>query len=174
MAEDTTTLSLLEYLGRHYVTLKQRLTRRLGSGELAGDALHDAWLRLRYSDPPDLVQDPGAYLTRMAVNLSIDMQRRHSRVLSGEEIDALMQELADPLPQPERAAELTEDVDALAELLERMPPRRRAIALLVHAEGVTQREAAARLGVSLRTVEYEVKRIQDRLDAHLGLRDEQK
>src|SRR5690606_8453282 len=135
---------------------------------------HDAWLRLRYSDQPDAVQDPGAYLTRMAVNLSIDMRRRHSRVMSGEEIDTLLQELADPQPQPEQAAELGEEVDALASMLERMPPRRRAVALLVHAEGIPPRGAAARLGVSLRTGEYEVRRSQERLDAHQVARTEKK
>lgn len=175
MAEETTTpITLLDYLGQHYATLKQRLARRLGSGELAGDALHETWLRLKYGEEPNPVRDPGAYLTRMAVNLSIDTQRRHSRMLSGDEVETLVQELADPLPDPERAAQLREEMDALMELLDRMPERRRAVALLVHAEGITQREAARRLGVSLRTVEYEVKRIHERLNAHLASRHEGK
>ena len=53
-------------------------------------------------------------------------------------------------------------------LLDRMPERRRAVALLVHAEGLTQNEAAQRLGVSLRTVEYELKRVHERVDAYLA------
>ncbi|KAF1071624.1 hypothetical protein [Variovorax sp.] len=38
---DDTQLVLLNYLGKHYTSLKQRLTRKLGNADDAGDALHD-------------------------------------------------------------------------------------------------------------------------------------
>ncbi|MNL39468.1 RNA polymerase sigma factor [compost metagenome] len=104
----------------------------------------------------------------MAINIAVDVQRRHSRLLSGDDIDELLEELVDPAPDPSQAAEIRSDLDALFGLLDRMPARRRAVALLVHAEGVTQKEAARRLGVSLRTVEYELKRVHERLDAYLA------
>ncbi|MDR0634297.1 MAG: RNA polymerase sigma factor [Azoarcus sp.] len=163
--------ALLDYLEQHYHTLKQRLTRRLGCAELAGDALHDTWLRLKGSEDQGLVHEPGAYLTRMAINLVVDAQRRNSRLLSGDEVDALIEEFADPAPGPEDRAEIRSDVQELAELLDRMPKRRRAVALLVMAEGMTQKEAARRLGVSLRTVEYELQRVHERLNAHLARRE---
>ncbi|MED5613082.1 RNA polymerase sigma factor [Janthinobacterium sp. P210005] len=162
-----TQLFLLNYLGKHYATIKQRLTRKLGNAEDAGDALHDTWLRLKGGEDLGPVQNPGAYLSRMAVNIAVDVQRRHSRLLSGDNIDALLEELVDPAPGPARTAEIRSDLDALLQLLDRMPERRRAVALLVHAEGVTQKEAAQRLGVSLRTVEYELKRVHERLDTYL-------
>ncbi|WP_407352068.1 RNA polymerase sigma factor [Luteimonas sp. R10] len=165
---ESTQVALLDYLSRHYVTLKQRLVRRLGSAELAGDALHDTWLRVNGSEELEPVRNPGAYLVRMAVNLAVDIRRRHSRLLSGDDIDALLQEFADPTPDPAHAAEIQSDMEALRELLDRMPERRRAAALLVHAEGVTQKEAARRLGVSLRTVEYELQRVHARVNAYLA------
>ncbi|KAB8061318.1 RNA polymerase sigma factor [Janthinobacterium violaceinigrum] len=165
---DGTQLFLLNYLGKHYATIKQRLTRKLGNAEDAGDALHDTWLRLKGGEDLGPVQNPGAYLSRMAVNIAVDVQRRHSRLLSGDNIDALLEELVDPAPGPARTAEIRSDLDALFQLLDRMPERRRAVALLVHAEGVTQKEAAQRLGVSLRTVEYELKRVHERLDTYLA------
>lgn len=170
MAENTE-VALLDYLGEHYATLKQRLMRRLGNAELAGDALHDTWLRLKGSEDMAPVLDPGAYLTRMAVNLAVDVQRRHSRLLTGEDIEALIQDVADPAPGPAQAAEIRSELDALMALLNRMPERRRAVALLVHAEGVTQKEAAQRLGVSLRTVEYELQHIHQRLNAYLATKE---
>lgn len=163
-----TQLFLLNYLGKHYATIKQRLTRKLGNAEVAGDALHDTWLRLKGGEDLGPVQNPGAYLSRMAVNIAVDVQRRHSRLLSGDNIDALLEELVDPAPGPARTAEIRSDLDALFQLLDRMPERRRAVALLVHAEGVTQKEAAQQLGVSLRTVEYELKRVHERLDTYLA------
>lgn len=161
MTENVQT-SLLDYLGENYIALRQRLTRRLGSIELAGDALQDTWLRLRGGAAAEPVRDPGAYLTRMAVNLAIDVQRRHSRMLSGDEVDELLQDLADPAPGPEHVVEVGSELESL---LERLPERRRAVALLVHGEGITQKEAAERLGVSLRTVEYELQRFHERMQA---------
>lgn len=161
-----TQLLLLDYLGKHYATLKQRLTRKLGNAEDAGDALQDTWLRLKGGEDLGLIQNPGAYLSRMAVNIAVDVQRRHSRQLSGDEVDELLEELVDPAPDPAQAAETRSELEALFRLLDRMPERRRALALLVHAEGMTQKEAALHLGVSLRTVEYELKRVHERLDAY--------
>ncbi|ATD62477.1 MAG: RNA polymerase sigma factor [Janthinobacterium svalbardensis] len=145
---DGTQLFLLNYLGKHYTSIKQRLTRKLGNAEDAGDALHDTWLRLKGSEAQGPIQNPGAYLSRMAINIAVDVQRRHSRLLSGDNIDALLEEMVDPAPGPARTAEIRSDLDGLFQLLDRMPERRRAVALLVHAEGVTQKEAAQRLATS--------------------------
>ena len=166
--------SLLDYFGQNYTSLKQRLARRLGNLELAADALHDTWLRLKGSTEADAVRDPAAYLTRMAVNIAIDAQRRNSRLLSGAEIDALLDGVADPAPGPAQATEVHSDLAGLTELLERMPARRRAVALLVHAEGLTQKAAAQRLGVSLRTVEYELQKVHQRLAAYASAQDGKK
>lgn len=163
-----TQLFLLNYLGKHYASIKQRLTRKLGNAEDAGDALHDTWLRLKGSEDHGPILNPGAYLSRMAINIAVDIQRRHSRLLSGDDIEELLENQVDPSPGPARTAEIRSELDALLQLLDRMPERRRAIALLVHAEGVTQKEAAQRLGVSLRTVEYELKRVHERLDTYLA------
>jgi RNA polymerase sigma factor (sigma-70 family) len=163
-----TQLFLLNYLGKHYASIKQRLTRKLGNAEDAGDALHDTWLRLKGSEDHGPILNPGAYLSRMAINIAVDVQRRHSRLLSGDDIEELLENQVDPSPGPARTAEIRSELDALLQLLDRMPERRRAIALLVHAEGVTQKEAAQRLGVSLRTVEYELKRVHERLDTYLA------
>ena len=167
MADDTQVV-LLDYLGKHYAALKQRLARTLGNAEDAGDALHDTWLRLKGSEDHGPIQNPGAYLSRMAVNIAVDVQRRHSRLLSGDDVDQLLEEVMDPAPGPAQTAEARSELEAVRLLLDRMPERRRAVALLVHAEGMTQKEAAAHLGVSLRTVEYELKRCHERLDASLA------
>ena len=163
-----TQLVLLNYRGKHDASIKQRLTRKLGNAEDAGDALHDTWLRLKGSEEHGPILNPGAYLSRMAINIAVDVQRRHSRLLSGDDIEELLENQVDPSPGPARTAEIRSELDALLQLLDRMPERRRAIALLVHAEGVTQKEAAQRLGVSLRTVEYELKRVHERLDTYLA------
>jgi RNA polymerase sigma factor (sigma-70 family) len=159
--------TLLDYLNKRYASLKLRLTQTLGNGDLASDALHDTWVRLKDKDDQRPMQSPAAYLVRMAVNIAVDIQRRERRVLSGEHIDQLLEEMADPAPGPQQAVEARSDMDALMKIMDAMPERRRLIVVLVHWEDVTQKEVAKRLGISLRTVEYELKRAHDILDAHM-------
>ncbi len=157
---------LPEYLTRHYQNLKRRLTRLLGSSDLAGDALHDAWVKLQTHDANDTVQSPGSYLVRVAVNIALDAQRKQSRSLSLDEVDALMH-LSDSAPGPARVVEDRSELEALMQLIDRLPERRRQVLLLVRWEGLPQKVVAERLGVSLRVVENELRRAHDFLDEKL-------
>jgi RNA polymerase sigma factor (sigma-70 family) len=160
-------LVLLDYLSKRYANLKLRLTRLLGNSDLASDALHDTWMRLKGKDDYGPIQSPGAYVVRMAVNIAVDIQRRQSRTVSVEDIDAVLADVVDPAPGPEHLAAARSDMDALLKFVDRMPERRRACFLLVHAEGLTQKEAAKHLGIPLRAVEYEMKCAHTYLSAHI-------
>ncbi len=95
-------IDLMDHLLGAYDELKRRLVRKLGSEELAGDALQDTWMRLSARrDRLDAVQNPAAYLLRMAMNTVIDRQRADHRLLSLEEVDTLM-DMADPAPARRR------------------------------------------------------------------------
>jgi RNA polymerase sigma factor (sigma-70 family) len=158
-------LVLLDYLAKRYANLKQRLTRVLGNDDLASDALHDTWLHLNSKDDYGPVQNPGAYLMRMTVNIAVNAHRRQRRVLTGADIDMLLEEAADPAPGPAQLAEVRSDLQALQTFMDRMPERRRHIVFLVHCEELEQREVAERMGVSERTVAYELKRAHEAVSA---------
>jgi len=167
MSEETRPV-LADYLVSHYGTLKRRVARLLGSNDLAGDALHDAWLRLNAeSAETQPVRSPASYLVRMSVNIAVDALRRGSRSLPLDEVNALL-ELADSVPGPAQATEGRSELEALIKLLERMPARRREVFVLVHWECLTKEEVASRLGCSKRTVEYELKYAHDYLAARMG------
>ncbi len=158
---------LVNYLARHYEKLKQRLTHLLGNDDLAGDALQDTWLRLHSQENEGpVIKSPGAYLVRVAVNIAVDRQRRQARSLSIDDISALL-ELSDPAPGPVRITESRAELSALQAMMEGLPPRRRQILILVRWEGLLQKDVAERMGLSLRTVEKELKRAHDYLDACL-------
>jgi len=152
--------ALLEHLANRYANLKRSLVRLLGSDDLAGDALHDTYLRLQRQEDRGPILSPSAYLLRMAVNIAVDIQRRQSRNLSTDDVEALM-ELSDPAPGPAQVVEDRVELEALSRIMARLPERRRQVLLLVRWEGLPQKEVAERLGVSLRTVENELKRAHD-------------
>jgi RNA polymerase sigma factor (sigma-70 family) len=157
---------LLDHLVKGYDQLKRRLSRRLGSDDLAGDALQDTWLRLQRLDGDEPILNPQAFLLRMAVNIAVDQQRSQSRAVPASEAEALL-EVIDPAPGPEYVAEARSEAEALARVVERLPRRRREILMLVRWEGLPQKDVAQKLGVSLRTVEHELRRAHDFCVAHM-------
>jgi RNA polymerase sigma factor (sigma-70 family) len=158
---------LLDYLTKRYTQLKQTLTRLLGNDELASDALHDAWVRLNAKEDYGVVDNPGAYVTRMSVNIAVNAYNKDSRLLTGEAAHAVLETLRDPAPGPEQIAQARSEWEVVAKALEQAPKRRRHAARLVYLEGLDMREAAKRLKVSERTVRYELKYFRDEVDRML-------
>jgi RNA polymerase sigma factor (sigma-70 family) len=139
-----------------YDHLKRSLTRRLGSPEMAGDVLHDTWLRLARSDMTvGTLQNPGSYLLRILFNVAQDHRRAEKRHLTKVDIENLLH-LADETPGPDRIAETRSDWAAMATILAELPPRRRAILLAARVDNMARQEIADRLGVSLRLVSKEL------------------
>jgi RNA polymerase sigma factor (sigma-70 family) len=159
--------TLRDFLVQRYDDLKRRLTRHLGSAEMAGDALQDTWLRQESLEQDEGIKNFSAYLLRMAVNIAIDHRRSNSRLLTSEDIEAAMQ-LPDSGPTPDETLEARSELDALIEVLQEMPVRRQKIMLMVRCEGYTQPEAAKALGLSLRTIEKELKLAHDFCAARTG------
>jgi RNA polymerase sigma-70 factor (ECF subfamily) len=159
--------TLLSFLAVRYDDLKTRLTRRLGSAELAGEALQDTYLRLGHTDTDGMVRSPGAYIFRMAFNIAMDHRRAESRRLSVAEIHDLLN-IADDAPGPEQIVGARSEIEALERVIEELPPRRRAVLLAARLEGLPQRQIALRLGISLRLVEKELKRAQEYCAERLG------
>lgn len=166
--------ALRHFLVQRYAYLKRSLTHKLGCEDLAGDALHETWLRLQRDDVADVVKNPQAYLTTMAVNLSIDVMRSQSQILSMDEVDALLERVPDTAPAPEKIVEDKSQLAALQEIIAGMPKRRREILILVRWELWPQKEVAAHLGISLRVVEYELKAAQEYCAMRLSQRNEGK
>ncbi|MGY3608187.1 sigma-70 family RNA polymerase sigma factor [Bradyrhizobium sp. Leo121] len=139
-----------------YDDLKARLTKRLGSADLAGDALHDTWVRLSRADSVGVVQSPDSYLFRAVLNAAEDQRRADKRHLTAIEIDSLF-DLADETPGPEQALQARSDLQTFESVLAELPPRRRAILLARRLDGLSREEIAARLGVSIRLVTKELR-----------------
>src|ERR1700759_4188381 len=133
---DHSILALRDFLVQRYDDLKQRLTRQLGSADAAGDALQDAGLGLESRENIDGVQNIGAYLMRMAVNIAIDHQRSNSRLLTADELDSLIDVTPDPTPGPAHVVEARSELDELAKVIETMPLRRQQVFVMVRLEGM--------------------------------------
>lgn len=138
-----------------YDDLKARLTRRLGSADRAGDALHDAWLRLARIETVGTIQSPDSYLFRIALNAADDQYRRDNRHLSAVEIESLSH-IPDAAPTPEDVVVARSDLDVFKTVLAELPRRRRVIFLAARIANIPRQVIADRLGISRRLVAKEL------------------
>lgn len=146
-----------------YGSLKQRLARRFGSSDFAGEVLHEAWLhlnRIEGSAGEASVHNPTAYLYRLAVNIAVDQKRADVRWVAKIEAESLCHQAVNEL-DPGRVAEARSELATLARALEDIPPRRRAIFLASRLHNLSHREIAERYGVTVRIVDRELKAALD-------------
>ena len=152
--------TLRTFLVDQYSDLKQRLARRLGSQDWAEDALQDTYLRLDGTEVVGEVRNPGADLFRAAFNIALNQKRAENRRLSAGDVAALLH-IADDAPDALRIAESRSDMMNLKRVMLDLPPRSREILLASRLDGLSRRQIAERFGVSVSTVEKELRRAQE-------------
>ncbi len=150
---------LLQVLTEDYSVLKGQLARRRGSPDAADDVLQESYLRLQRMQVPR-VRHPRTYLYRIALNVAADLRRSDRRRLARSEAELFLRLEHDEL-DPERIAAARSSVRALAQALEELPDRRRAIFVAARLEGRPYSEIAARFGISTRFLERELKQALD-------------
>lgn len=153
---DTSLPALRRLLLSRYDELKARLTQRLGSSELAGDAVQDTWLRLHHTESIGSVSSPANYLFRIALNIARDRLKSERRYLTAVQIEQML-DLADESADPASLAETRSDLQLVERLISELPSRQREILVAARLDGLPRGEIAKRLGISLSLVEKELK-----------------
>lgn len=148
--------TLRELLIADYNSIDRRLTRRLGSADLASDVLQETYLRIESIEDVGSIRNPAAYLLQIALNIARDHRRAENRRMTAEEVDRLL-DIPDDRPGPEHEVEKRSEVNLLRRAIAQLPERRRVVLTLSRIEGLPHREIAKRLGVTVRTVETDLK-----------------
>jgi len=139
-----------------YSGLDRQLTRRFGSADFASDVLQDTFLRLEGMNEVGPMRSPKAYLFRIALNIAHDRRRAESRRLTVDEVDLLL-EIPDDRPDAARVIEDRSEMSLLRRAIAELPERRRRVLLLSRINGLPHRDIAKQLGVTVRTVEMDLK-----------------
>lgn len=158
---------LAELLIRERPALLRLAQRILGNDHGAEDVVQAVWLKLRSVGDASAIDNPRAYLFKLAANLATDWGRERTR---------RNQLLAEHyLWGPDEALSVEEQAMAQDELqrvlaaAERLPEPTRTIFRLNRLQGLTQAEIARRLSVSVTTVENHVRAALQRLaNARIG------
>jgi RNA polymerase sigma-70 factor (ECF subfamily) len=160
-----------------YLSRRDDLVRffaaRLRSMTAAEDLVQDLYVRVASLDGAEPVENPSAYLYRLASNLMLDRLRSDSRAgardrawLQTQRLEVAGEAVADE-PSAEQNVAGRQRLAQLAHAIAELPPKTRRAFQLHKLEGMTQEETARVLGVSRKTVEKQISSALQRLLARL-------
>ena len=159
----------------HEGALVRYLTRIWAAHDEIHDLRQETYLRVYEAAAKEVPRSAKAFLFTTARHLLVDRMRR-KRVVSfepGWDLDAL-NVLVDEI-SPERSAGADEELHALAEAFNRLPPRCKQVVWMRRVEDQSQKEVAARLGIGEAMVEKHVAKAMRRLaDALFGCQSSEK
>ena len=136
-------------LHRKQSQVEQYLANRVANPDDARELAQEAFLRLLRIDNPEFIQQPEAYLFRIAVNLAYEYRMKQKAspfdpyAVVADEDEALM------TPKTtEELAILRQRIECVENALGSMAPRAQAALIYHRRDGMTYAEIAERLGVS--------------------------
>lgn len=149
-------------LEAEFLASRGRLLRFLqarGAGDAAEDLLQDIWLKASAASGP--VAAPLPYLFRVANSLMIDRYRAQRQAQQRDHDWADAQDGAMPgvsdEPSPERALIARQQAARVAQTIDSLGPRAATIFRRHRIDGMPQKQVAQEMGVSLSTVEADLR-----------------
>jgi RNA polymerase sigma-70 factor (ECF subfamily) len=133
-----------------------RFLQLRGAGDLAEDMFQDLWMRLT-DRPTGPVGDPLPYIMRAANNLMLDRYRSsRQRELRDQ---AWSEAVAVQKPLAEASLISRQQLSIVEKAIDDAGPRPSRVFRRFRVDGQTQRDIAAEMGVSLSTVEADLRKI---------------
>lgn len=140
-----------------FLANRDRLVRFLvarGAGEAAEDLAQDLWIKVsRRMDGP--IGNPAAYLFRAADLLMIDRYRARRQAERRDHDWSEAQAEADP--SADRVIAARQEAEHVTAALEGLGPRAASVFRRARIDRVPQRQIAAELGISVSTVESDLR-----------------
>jgi RNA polymerase sigma factor (sigma-70 family) len=137
--------------------LKRLAQKILGSADRAEDLIQDVYLKIIQLETTIEARQPLAYLSRVVRNMAIDVKRRevfeYTYFLPEEEGVTI----AAPAPSPEARLITAQSLSLVATALKKLPERTQRVFEMYRLDGLTQREVAEALGVSVTLVNFMIR-----------------
>lgn len=148
MASPVTQL-YIEHIGE----IRRFLARRFSCVEIAAELAHEVFIRYMAAMPKSPIENPRAFLFRIAGNLAVDHARANP-LKPGQWVDiADCTELASDYPTPERFAMARQELGRLRRAIDELPPKCREIFIRHKFDGIAQATLAQEYQVTLNAIE---------------------
>jgi len=135
----------------------------------AEDIVQESFQRVFSNGRLPEMSDPAGYLRMTARNILID-RRRHQKVEQKYRPEMSMLDYGEQVETitPERIVAGREEMSALQEAIEALPPKRRAVFIMSRIHNLSYREISQRVGISEGAVEKHVWRSLVQISQQLG------
>jgi RNA polymerase sigma-70 factor (ECF subfamily) len=165
--------TILEAYLENEVALKRYLRRFIRSREAADDLAQEAFLRAFAAESARVIEAPKAFLFKVAKNLALNELARQSLVAIEPLGDFERQEVLEDSSQAavDDVVDSKERVRLLARAIAALPPQCAKVFILRKMQGLSQKEIAVRLNISVRTVENHVALGLSRCRAYMRAHD---
>jgi len=146
-----------------HTPLQQFIRRRISDEETAEDVLQDVFLKIhQHMDALKDVRKLESWIYQITRNVIIDAYRSRRQEATLESAEAL--DLPEELPDDDIVSELLPSVRAM---VRNLPELDRQALVLTEYQGLTQKELAERLGLSLSGAKSRVQRAREKLKHQL-------
>jgi RNA polymerase sigma factor (sigma-70 family) len=143
---------LAQHVVPHERAIRSWLARRTHDLDI-DDIIQEMYARLAALGDVEAVRNPRQYAAQTAISIALNLAR-HARVVPmiplGDFEDFRLVSLE---PSPERALNSQEELRDLERTLQELPGLCRTAFLMRRVEGLSQKEVADKLGISVKTVE---------------------
>ena len=160
----------LEDLYRSQSARLQRYFTANQARQDAADLVQESFARLAEAgrDPARRIEEPEAYLSRVATNLLRNRARSALQRSLGQQVPA--EEAGLRAPDMIAALEARDMLARLQAALEKLKPKTREIFLALRVDGMSYRDIAAAQGLSMKGVEWHMRKAIAQLDRALRAR----
>lgn len=137
----------------HEPSLRAYLGRSLAARDDVDDVVQDTYVKLWRSQTTRRVTSPRAFLFTIARNVALDLRRRRAVFAAQPITETTPMAVLEDSPGVVDLVSRRQELALLAEAIRALPQRCQHVFLLRKIQGISQREIAARLGISENTVE---------------------
>jgi RNA polymerase sigma factor (sigma-70 family) len=142
---------LAQHIVPHERAIRGWLARRTHDLDI-DDVVQEMYARLASLEAIDAIRNPRQYAAQTAISIALNLAR-HARVVPMIPLGDFELGLVSQEPSPEHAVNSQEELRELQATLQELPGLCRTAFLLRRVEGLSQKEVADRLGISVKTVE---------------------
>ncbi len=153
MSFDPAKPTLLSTLVRHYDELVDHIRRRFSDRSMARDVVHDVCVQLLERGEKENVRTPLALLRKISNDTAVNRYRSDRRRGAWVEAVSELPEVACPAATPVSRYDTERELQLLVSAIADLPPRCQAVFVMHKVHEIPQAEVAARLGISIKTVE---------------------
>lgn len=134
---------------QHRNELLRFLVRRVSCPEAAQDIFQETFLRFTSYCEKNTIENPRAFIFRIASNLTTDYLRSRARhAYTQTETDDILLDIADPALSVEEAVISQQEFELLLQALEDLPPKCQAVFIMLRFKHYSYAQVEQALGIS--------------------------